>query len=93
MKRLFVLLWRVSRNDLRFLWFAARHPSRPGWLIPGAIVLAIYALSPLNFAMPIIGVVDDLVIIPLALHWLLKLLPQRLRENFEQASSHSPIPP
>ena len=27
MKRLFVLFWRVSRKDLRFLWFALRHPS------------------------------------------------------------------
>ena len=93
MRRLFVLLWRVSRNDLRLLWFAARHPLRPGWLIPAAIMLAIYALSPLNFAIPLIGVVDDLVLVPLALHWLLKLLPQQISERFEQGTSRSSIPP
>ncbi len=49
MRRPFVLLWRVSRNDLRLLWFAARHPLRPGWLIPAAVMLALYAVSPVNF--------------------------------------------
>ena len=94
MRRLFVLLWRVSRNDLRLLWFAAKHPLRPGWLIPGAVVLTLYALSPLNFAMPVLGVVDDLVLVPLALHWLLlRLLPQEIREHFERDSSRSTIPP
>ena len=93
MKRLVVLLWRVSRDDLRLFWFAAKHPLRPGWLIPGAIVLALYALSPLNFAMPLLGAVDDLVIVPLALHWLLKLLPQQIKQHFERGNSPSPIPP
>ena len=93
MKRLLILLWRVSRNDLRLLWFAAKHPLRPGWLIPGAIVLTLYALSPLNFAMPMIGMVDDFVIVPLALHWLLKLLPQQIKEHFERENSRSPIQP
>jgi uncharacterized membrane protein YkvA (DUF1232 family) len=80
-KRLFVLLWRVSRHDLRTLWFALRHPSRPGWLLPVAIVLGLYAASPFNFAIPLLGVVDDLVLVPLVLHWLVKLLPAHLRER------------
>ena len=93
MKRLFVLFWRVSRKDLRFLWFALRHPSRPGWLLPAAIVMGLYALSPLNFALPILGVIDDLVIVPLALHWMLKLLPPVLRSHFEQGSSQASMRP
>ena len=93
MKRLFVLFWRVSRNDLRMLWFAVKHPLRPGWLIPGAVVLTLYALSPLNFAIPLLGMVDDFVIVPFALHWLLKLLPQQINEHFERGNSRSPIRP
>jgi uncharacterized membrane protein YkvA (DUF1232 family) len=86
MRRLMLLFWRVSRTDLRFLWFALRHPARPGWLLPIAIGLGLYALSPLNFAVPLVGVMDDLVIVPLALHWLLTLLPPALRVDFEQGS-------
>lgn len=79
MKRLLVLLWRVSRQDLRVLWFALRHPARPGWLWPVTIVLGLYALSPFNFAIPLLGAVDDFVLVPLAVHWLVKLLPLHLR--------------
>lgn len=80
MKRLLVLLWRVSRQDLRILWFALRHPARPGWLLPVAIALGLYALSPLNFAIPLLGAVDDFVFVPLLVHWLVKLLPPHVRE-------------
>jgi uncharacterized membrane protein YkvA (DUF1232 family) len=93
MRRLMLLFWRVSRTDLRFLWFALRHPARPGWLLPIAIGLGLYALSPLNFAVPLVGVMDDLVIVPLALHWLLTLLPPALRMEFENPSPRSGRPP
>ena len=81
MKRLALLFWRISRRDLRVLWFALRHPARPGWLLPVAIALGLYALLPFNFAIPLLGVVDDLVLVPLALHWLVKLLPAGLRDT------------
>jgi len=80
-KRLALLFWRISRRDLRVLWFALRHPARPGWLLPVAIALGLYALLPFNFAIPLLGVVDDLVLVPLALHWLVKLLPAGLRDT------------
>ena len=81
MKRLLVLLWRVSRSDLRVLWFALRSPGRPGWLLPATLFLGLYALAPFNFAIPILGVLDDFVLVPLALHWLVRLLPQQPRER------------
>jgi uncharacterized membrane protein YkvA (DUF1232 family) len=72
-------LWRLGALDLRVLWFALRHPHRPVWLWPAAIVLALYALEPLNFAIPAFGVVDDLVLVPLVLHLLVKFLPLDIR--------------
>ena len=78
MKR-FLLLWRVARHDLRLLWFALRHPRRPGWLVPAAGLLALFALEPANFALPLLGAVDDLVLLPIALHALLALLPAEVR--------------
>jgi uncharacterized membrane protein YkvA (DUF1232 family) len=72
-------LWRLGATDLRVLWFALRHARRPIWLWPAAIVLALYALEPLNFAIPALGVVDDLVLVPLVLHVLVKFLPLDIR--------------
>jgi uncharacterized membrane protein YkvA (DUF1232 family) len=84
MKRL-LLLWRVGRQDLRLLWFALHHPNRPGWLLPAAALLALFALDPANFALPVIGAMDDLVILPIALHALLGFLPSDVRAAFEHA--------
>ena len=72
-------LWRLGATDLRILWFALRHPNRPVWVWPAAIVLALYALEPLNFAIPALGVVDDLVLLPLILHLLVRFLPLDIR--------------
>ena len=77
-------LWRLGRQDLRLLWFALRHRSRPVWLWPGAAFLGLYALDPANFAIPILGLVDDFVVLPLALHFLLKFLPSDIRAGFGQ---------
>lgn len=76
-KRL-TLLWTVVRGDARQLWFALRHPGAPGWLKLGTALIALYLLSPVDLlpdALPIIGVVDDIVLVPLAIRWLLKRLP------------------
>jgi uncharacterized membrane protein YkvA (DUF1232 family) len=75
-------LWRVTRSDLRLLWFALRHRNRPVWLWPAAAVLALYALEPANFVVPALGVLDDLVLVPLVLHTLLKFLPADIRISF-----------
>jgi uncharacterized membrane protein YkvA (DUF1232 family) len=68
-------LWRIGGRDLGLLWSALRHPGRPMWLWPVVLVLGVYALEPFNFAFPILGVVDDLVILPMLLHLLVKFLP------------------
>jgi len=72
MRRLF-RLWRSSGQDLRLLWMALRNPHRPRWLIPATIALGFFALEPFNFAMPLLGVVDDLLLLPLLLRVLVLL--------------------
>ena len=84
MRRLFIF-WRQGGRDLKLLWRALKHPDRPAWLLPAAILLAFFALDPLNLAMPALGVVDDLVLLPLALRALLSVLPQQLRASNHQS--------
>lgn len=76
-------LWRIAGRDLRLLWFALRHPDRPKWLLPVLALLVVYAIEPLNFTLPVLGVVDDFVLLPLALHLLLRCLPQQIRAGFD----------
>lgn len=85
MKRIFAL-WRVvAGQDLRLLWFAIRHEQRPGWLLPGLAGLALFAVEPANFALPVLGAVDELVLVPLILHGMVKMLPTQVLDGFARA--------
>lgn len=79
-KRLTVL-WTVVRGDARRLWFALRHPQAPGWLKLGTALVALYLLSPVDLlpdTIPLLGVVDDLVLVPLAIRFMLDRLPPEI---------------
>ena len=52
------------------------------WLWPVAALLAWYALEPANFVIPVLGVLDDFVLLPLVLHAVLKFLPMDIRVSF-----------
>ncbi|MBB6581600.1 YkvA family protein [Ralstonia solanacearum] len=83
-------LWSVVRNDVRLLWFALRHPEAPWWLMPAALLLVGYVVSPIDLipdVIPVIGWVDDIVLVPLALHALLRALPERVREDARSAAA------
>lgn len=81
------LLWAVVKGDARRLWFALQHPASPPWLKLGAVGIALYLISPVDLipdVLPVIGVVDDLVLIPLAIRFLLGRLPREVREDVER---------
>ena len=84
-------LWWIGRRNLSVLWLALHHPRRPAWLLPVLGMLALYSLEPLNFAIPFLGVVDDLVLLPIALNLLIWLLPPEIRADSNRRRS-SPIP-
>ena len=78
MRRLF-LFWRQGGRDVKLLWRALKHPDRPAWLLPAAVLLAFFALDPLNLALPLMGAVDGLVLLPLALQAMTRALPRHVR--------------
>ena len=80
-KRL-AILWTVVRGDARALWRALRHPLAPCWLKWGAAGVLLYLLSPVDLIpdiVPFLGMVDDIVLVPLAIRFMLKKLPAALR--------------
>jgi uncharacterized membrane protein YkvA (DUF1232 family) len=79
-------LWRLGGRDLSLLWYALRHPGRPPWLLPVMAFLGIYALEPANFALPLLGIVDDFVLLPLLLHGVAQFLPADIRNGFERGA-------
>jgi len=79
------LMWTVLRGDAKLLWFALRHPLAPPWLKPAVALVALYLISPIDLlpeAIPFVGLVDDIVLVPLALGFIIKRLPSALRADF-----------
>lgn len=80
------LLWSLVKGDARLLWRALRHPQSPGWLKLGTVGIALYLLSPIDLipdVIPVIGVLDDIVLVPLAIRFLLNRLPAHLRADID----------
>ena len=65
--------------------FALKHTLTPGWLKPAVALMVIYVLSPVDMlpeAIPLLGIVGDLVLVPLAISFIAKRLPAALRADF-----------
>lgn len=76
------MLWVLVKGDARRLWFALRHPDAPAWLKVGTALIFLYLVSPVDLipeALPLVGVIDDLVLVPAAVRWMLGRLPAQVR--------------
>ena len=63
------------------LWFCCRHPDMP-WL-PKILALLVvgYFLSPIDLIpdfVPVLGYLDDLILVPIGIYLTLKLVPQHV---------------
>ena len=81
------VVWTLVKVDARVLWYALQHPQSPRWLKLGAVGMVAYLLSPVDFIpdmLPVVGVIDDVVLIPMAMRWLLRRLPASIRDYAER---------
>lgn len=68
---------RIKR-DVVAVYFAARDPATPWPVRVLALAVAAYALSPIDLIpdfIPVLGYLDDLIIVPLGLMAVIRLLP------------------
>jgi uncharacterized membrane protein YkvA (DUF1232 family) len=69
---------RAVRTEAHALSIAARHPRTPWYAKALAIGIVAYALSPIDLIpdfIPVVGFVDDALLLPLAIAGVLKLIP------------------
>lgn len=73
------------RRDVFALSIAARDPRTPRRARLLALVVAAYALSPIDLipdAIPVLGLVDDLVLVPAGIWLVLRLVPPDLMDEY-----------
>ena len=73
------------KRDTLALWIAARSPDTPFIAKLVAAAVAAYAFSPIDLIpdfIPVIGLLDDIILIPLGIALALRLIPHELMERF-----------
>ncbi len=88
------------KRDVMTLWFALKHPDTPWYARVLAAVITAYALSPVDLIpdfIPILGYLDDLILVPAGVWLLLRIVPEQvltdsrsLSEQWFQAQKEKP---
>jgi uncharacterized membrane protein YkvA (DUF1232 family) len=87
---------KTIKRDIVALWIAARDPRTPVAVKIAAAAVAAYALSPIDLIpdfIPVLGYLDDLVIVPLGIMLAVRLVPEPLMSEFRDLASRQQAKP
>ena len=72
---------RRLRMEAHALYLAARHPDTPWYAKAMVAAILVYALTPVDLipdVFPILGIVDDIIFVPLAFALAVRFVPARV---------------
>jgi uncharacterized membrane protein YkvA (DUF1232 family) len=81
---------RQIKRDVVALYIAGRDPRTPWHAKAVAIAVAAYAISPIDLIpdfIPVLGTLDDLIILPLGIMLAVRLIPTELMAEFREAAT------
>jgi uncharacterized membrane protein YkvA (DUF1232 family) len=91
------MMWQDIREWARHLkaetialWFCCRHPSTPLAAKVLATLVVAYALSPIDLIpdfIPVLGYLDDVILVPIGIYLTLKLVPQPVIDECRRQAS------
>ena len=87
---------RRIKRDAVTLYLAARDPRTPWYAKALAAVVVAYALSPIDLIpdfIPVLGYLDDIVIVPLGLLLVLRMIPPEVIEECRARAEDMPERP
>lgn len=81
---------RALKRDVVALWLAARDTRVPWYAKALAAVVAAYALSPIDLIpdfIPVIGYLDDLILVPLGIAAVVRLIPAEVMDDLREQAA------
>ena len=84
-----------ARRELQAVARASRDPRVPWYAKALALAVVAYALSPIDLipdVIPVIGHLDDLVLVPLGILLVVRLVPPEILEEHRRAAAGDPAP-
>ena len=84
------------KTQLLTLWYCRHHPDTP-WVAKAlAIVVVAYAFSPIDLIpdfIPVLGYLDDLILVPLGVYLALRLIPPHVIAQAREEALRAPERP
>jgi len=80
--------WKIKskrlKSEVYALYLASKHPRTPWYAKVLAVLIIGYALSPIDLIpdfIPVVGYLDDLILVPLGIALLIKIIPGNILEE------------
>ena len=84
---------QILKREVYALYLCARHPETPLYAKLFALIIVGYALSPIDLIpdfIPVIGYLDDLVLIPAGIAFLIRMMPKKVLQECRQKAQIGP---
>lgn len=81
---------RAIKSDVAALAMAARDPRTPWYAKALAVAIVAYALSPIDLIpdfIPVLGYLDDLILLPAGILLAIRLIPAPLMQEFRASAN------
>jgi len=81
---------RVIKRDVHALYLAARDPRVPWYARALAVIVAGYALSPIDLIpdfIPVWGYLDDVIILPLGILLVIRMIPPEIMAEHRELAA------
>jgi len=82
------------KTELYVLYLAAKDPRTPWYAKALIVVIVTYALSPVDLIpdfIPVLGYIDDLVLIPAGIYLTLKMIPREVLNEYRKKIISVPV--
>lgn len=81
---------RVIKRDVHALYLASRDPRVPWYAKTLAVLIAGYALSPIDLIpdfVPVLGYLDDVILLPLGILLVIRLIPPEIMAEHRELAA------
>lgn len=96
----FIERWKTRaealKQDIHVLALACKDPRVPWPAKLLAAGVAAYAISPIDLIpdfIPVLGYLDDLIIVPLGIYFVVKMIPDEVLTECRQRAKNTPLSP
>ena len=83
---------RALKGEIHALYFAARDPRTPWYAKAMIAAVVAYALSPIDLIpdfIPLLGYLDDLLLLPIGIYFALKLVPAEVLSDARRRAAET----